>query len=417
MSGDRPRTLRRLARAWLCPLGWGWPRDPRLWVFGAWHGRRYADNARYLYRYVRDHQPDLRAVWLADDEAVVRQVRAEGGAAVMAYSRAGIHAALRAGVCLVTHGAEDANAEATLGGLLVNLTHGTPLKRQGHDVVSSMGAGRRPLSWRRLPGLTVVASRTGRERVMSAYGLPGSTVLTLGYPRWDGFAENAHGLLRRLGVEPRDHAGIVLYAPTGRRLGHSRLDVTQGGRLAALGEWLQRERLMLLVRDATSLSREEREVLVSEARMREISVSALGDIQPLLPAVDMLITDYSSLMYDYACLERPIILMAPDLEDYLEHDVGLYGDYLADAPGPVIGTWDQLPVAWRDVMAGRYAVRLARFAGNHAEWHDGQACPRIIDAIKRRLGLPPVPGCGGTAPGATTSRRNASSLPGRSPRR
>ncbi|MFG6179420.1 CDP-glycerol glycerophosphotransferase family protein [Halomonas sp. THAF12] len=416
MSGDRSRTLRRLGHAWLYPLGWGWPRDPRLWVFGAWHGRRYADNARYLYRYVRDHHSDLRAVWLADDETVIRQVRAEGGAAAMAYSRAGIHAALRAGVCLVTHGIEDANAEAATGGLLVNLTHGTPLKRQGHDVVSSMGLGRRPGPWRRLPQLTVVASRTGRERMMSAYGLPAATVLTLGLPRWDGFAENAHGLLRRLGVEPRDHAGIVLYAPTGRRHGQCRLDVTQGGRLAALGEWLQRERLMLLVRDGTSLSWEEREVLMRDARMREIAVSALGDIQPLLPAVDMLITDYSSLMFDYACLERPIILMAPDLEDYLEHDVGLYGDYLADAPGPVIGTWDQLPVAWRDVMAGRYSVRLARFAASHAQWHDGQACPRIVDAIKRRLGLLPVSEHAGTSPGTATGR-GASSLPGRSPRR
>ncbi|MCK2183069.1 CDP-glycerol glycerophosphotransferase family protein [Halomonas getboli] len=409
MSDYRGRIIRQLGWSWLCPLARAWPRDPRLWVFGAWHGQRYADNARYLYRHVRDREPDLRAVWLADDIGAVREVQAEGGEAALAYSRAGIAAALRAGACVVTHNAEDVNAHAALGALLVNLTHGTPLKRMGRDARSRrLGRWTRlidryamgQLPGRRLADLMVVASTTSQRRMMSAYGLPEEDVLALGYPRWEAFREDAPALLRRLGVEPREHAGVLLYAPTLRQQGRGSLDVSAADGLPALRDWLARERLLLLVRGHASLRLQGREALAGQPRILEVPVSTVPDVNALLPAVDALITDYSSLMFDYACLERPIILLAPDLVDYRDHDVGLYGDYLADAPGPVIETWSQLPLAWQEVASGRFAERLAGFVAQHASRYDGQSCSRIVAEMRRRLGLAsswPPEGDGGRA--------------------
>jgi CDP-glycerol glycerophosphotransferase (TagB/SpsB family) len=392
--------LMRLAKqlAWLplCLVAWVFPRDQRLWVFGAWHGRQYADNARYLYRHVRDREPTLRAVWLAHDPAVVRQVAKEGGEAELAYSWRGILVALRAGVFLVTHSSEDVNTHASLGGRLINLTHGTPLKRMGKDARALRNDAvtllferylRRLLPGKRRAEMLLVASEEGQQRMISAFELPFERVVPLGYPRWDAFAEGGGDLLRRQGIDPDAYAGILLYAPTLRLRGRGELDLAQGERLERLLPWLASERLLLLIRGHTSLKMTGVQALLASGSpwLREAPVSMFPDVNALLPAVDGLITDYSSLMYDYACLNRPIILMAPDLDDYLNADVGIYGDYLSDAPGPVIDHWQQLPDAWRAIHRGEHQARLSAFVTRHAGLHDGRACARATAVVKALL--------------------------------
>lgn len=398
-SSREPTTMNYLVRlvqqmAWLplCLLGWVSPRDERLWVFGAWLGRQYADNPRYLYRHVRDHEPDVRAVWLSHDPDIVRQVREEGGEAALAYSLAGIRFSLRARLFLVTHSAEDVNAHASIGGALINLTHGTPLKRIGRDARTSRLGPLTPLFDRYLrhllpgkrgPERVLVASGVGRQRMASAYGLPTERVPVLGYPRWAAFHADAASLLRREGIEPRDYKGIVLYAPTLRQQGRGGLDVAQGNRLEALLPWLEQERLLLLVRGHVALRMTGVEDLARRSsRIVDASASRFPDVNELMPVVDLLITDYSSLMFDFACFKRPIILMAPDLEEYLYRDVGVYGDYLEDAPGPVIRDWSQVPAAWREIAEGRHDDRLARFTARHAAMNDGRECERVVNYLR-----------------------------------
>ncbi|WP_125925595.1 CDP-glycerol glycerophosphotransferase family protein [Halomonas aestuarii] len=392
------RLMHQLAWLPLCLPALLWPRDTRLWVFGAWHGRQYADNACHLYRHVRDHEPALRAVWLSHDAGVVRQARQEGGEAAMAYSLQGILLSLRAGRVLVTHSAEDVNSHASLGAELVNLTHGTPLKCMGRDA-RSQRIGRltaffdrhlkRLLPGKRPASCVLVASAVGRERMTSAYGLDPSRVIALGYPRWDAFHTDARALLLRHGIEARSHAGILLYAPTVRMQGQGTLDLAQEGGLAALQVWLERERLLLLVRGHVSLCmRGLDELTQGSSCIREVPVASFPDVNALLPAVDVLITDYSSVMYDYACLERPIVLMAPDLETYLNQDVGIYGNYVDDAPGPVITHWSQLPAAWAELQAGLHAGRLKAFVDRHAALYDSEVCSRIVACLDERDAQP-----------------------------
>ena len=54
------------------------PRSKRLWVFGAWHGKRYADNARFLFENVSDTVEDVNAVWISKNPDVVATIRAHG---------------------------------------------------------------------------------------------------------------------------------------------------------------------------------------------------------------------------------------------------------------------------------------------------------------------------------------------------
>ncbi len=388
------RLLQQLAWLPLCLFGWMSSRDDTLWVFGAWHGRQYSDNARHLYRHVRDHEPELRAVWLSHDPEVVRQVREEGGEAAMAYSLTGIRFSLRARLFLVTHTAEDVNAHASVGGTLVNLTHGTPLKRFGKDARSSRLGGFTPLFDRYLrhflpakrgPDRVLVASGVGRQRMMTAYGLPAERVAVLGYPRWAAFHIDAASLLRREGIEPRHYKGVVLYAPTLRKQGRGGLDVAQGKRLEELLPWLEQQQLILLVRGHVALKMSGVKALAERtSRIVEASADRFPDVNELMPEIDVLITDYSSLMFDYACFKRPIILMAPDLEEYLHRDVGVYGDYVEDAPGPVIRNWSQVPAAWQEIAEGLHDERRTRFTARHAAMNDGRECERVTCYLRYR---------------------------------
>ncbi|MCE9662752.1 CDP-glycerol glycerophosphotransferase family protein [Halomonas sp. M5N1S17] len=376
----------------LCLIGLIYPRNEKLWVFGAWHGRQYSDNTCYLYRYVRDNVPELRAVWLSRDPQLVDQVRAEGGEAALAYSLRGILISLRAGVFLVTHSSEDVNAHASLGGRLINLTHGTPLKRFGRDARSTRIGKltvffdqylRRILPGKRRPDQVLVASEVGRLRMISAFGLPPERVKAFGFPRWNAFRANAAELLSREGIEASDYKGILLYAPTLRMQGKGRLDVAQGDRLMSLLGWLEQNRLLLLIRGHTSLNMVGVEELVrSSLSIREVPITRIPDVNALLPAIDILITDYSSLMFDYACLKRPIILMAPDLDEYQHRDVGIYGDYLHDSPGPVISYWSQLPEAWEDIQKGEYDAKLENFLNKHGVLYDDHVCNRIMNHLR-----------------------------------
>jgi CDP-glycerol glycerophosphotransferase (TagB/SpsB family) len=376
----------------LCLVGLVFPRNDRLWVFGAWHGRQYSDNTCYLYRFVRDKVPEIRAVWLTRDPQLLKQIRAEGGEAALAYSLRGILVSLRAGVFLVTHSSEDVNAHASVGGSLINLTHGTPLKRFGRDARSTRIGNltvlfdqylRRVLPGKRRPDQVLVASEVGRERMISAYGLPPERVKAFGFPRWDAFRENAAELLIREGIEISEYNGVLLYAPTLRMQGKGQLDVAQGDKLLSLLGWLEQNRLLLLIRGHTSLNMVGVEKLVkSSLSIKEVPIVRIPDVNALLPAIDVLITDYSSLMFDYACLKRPIILMAPDLDEYQQRDVGIYGDYLQDSPGPVIYDWSHLPEAWEAIQKGEYDAKLESFLNKHGVLYDNHVCSRITDYLR-----------------------------------
>src|SRR5690349_18436452 len=88
-------------------------------------------------------------------------------------------------------------------------------------------------------------------------------------------------------------------------------------------------------------------------------VSTYPDGTELLLAADVLITDYSSLMFDYANTGRPMLFFTYDLDLYRDEVRGFYFDFLERAPGPLLRTSDQVAEALADIDAVRaqYAAR------------------------------------------------------------
>jgi CDP-ribitol ribitolphosphotransferase len=118
-----------------------------------------------------------------------------------------------------------------------------------------------------------------------------------------------------------------------------------------------------------------------------IDVSEHPEVNELMLVSDVLITDYSSVIFEFALLGRPILLFAPDHEQY-ERERGFYFDYRSEGPGPVFETTDALAAHLR---AGLFDTeRVERFRERWIEIADGHATERVVD----RVVLPALAGRG-----------------------
>jgi CDP-glycerol glycerophosphotransferase (TagB/SpsB family) len=205
-----------------------------------------------------------------------------------------------------------------------------------------------------------------------------SAVLEIGYPRNDELAtaapERGRAVRRSLAI-PEDHT-VVMYAPTWREQGQKKVEFLSLLALAKeLGSgftFLQRGHVRTL---------EEGAAIASDA---VIDVSTYPQINDLFLAADLLITDYSSMMFDYSVTGRPMLFFTPDIEEYTDPKIrGVYFDLEELAPGPVVR--ESAAVAdllrsfdtWKDSYADRYGAWRKRF--NHLD--DGHASARAVDAL------------------------------------
>jgi CDP-glycerol glycerophosphotransferase len=112
-----------------------------------------------------------------------------------------------------------------------------------------------------------------------------------------------------------------------------------------------------------------------------IDVGDVHDVTPLLLLADVLVTDYSSVMFDYALRDRPMIFYTPDGDDYVDRRRGAYFDLAEHAPGPVAGDEDELFAALADLdgVHRDHADRRRLFVERFGEYDTGTAAKAIVE--------------------------------------
>jgi CDP-glycerol glycerophosphotransferase len=203
-----------------------------------------------------------------------------------------------------------------------------------------------------------------------AYAFTGA-VWEEGYPRGDVLVTGEPGPIRaRLGLA--DDVTVLLYAPTWRddRPDHvDHLDVARFADLLGDG-------YVTLIRGHSRTLLPGEDVHAPNV----LDVTGYPDISELFLVADAMITDYSSVMFDFTITGKPVFFFTPDIEHYRETLRGFYFDLIPVAPGPVVSTVDDLVSVVRD----RQAVRL-RFAPKYDAWRrrfnprdDGHAAERVV---------------------------------------
>jgi CDP-glycerol glycerophosphotransferase len=216
-----------------------------------------------------------------------------------------------------------------------------------------------------------------------AFGFTGE-ILETGYPRNDVLNsprrdEIRDRVRRQLGVP--DGMTVVLYTPTWR---DDVLDA-QGRQDFSLHLDLEefRRRLggdhFLLLRTHFLISAELPPIDGPGIR----DVSAYPDVSDLYLAADVMVTDYSSTMFDFAVTGKPMLFYTYDLADYRDRLRGFYFDFDARAPGPLLRTSTEVMDALLDLPAvrARYGDAYARFQATYCHLEDGAAAARVIDRL------------------------------------
>lgn len=380
------------------------PRSRDEWVIGSAVG--IGDGALALWEVAA---ADGRSpVWLVASKREATDAAARGIRVVPKRSLQGLWRTARARVVVVTHGFGDVNRYAVSGAFVVQLWHGIPLKRIGVDspetlrvpgavaATPAVGAVRALLrtmyrgAARRIRVLPA-ASHLVRGRLESAFALPDASVPVTGEPRVDvlsrGTADDRRvGARAAIGravprVEPSSR--YVLYAPTWRD-GAGDPAVPTAEEWSQIVEVLRRHDATLLVR-SHPLGAGDYAPPFPTDRVHSLGSDLVADVTPLLPGLDALVTDYSSLAFDASLVPLPTLFLAPDVEEYARTR-GFYGTY-ADVAG------DDWAVDWTQAAAQLEAVlgsederarRIERAIALDARVHafrDGRNAERVYRAI------------------------------------
>jgi CDP-ribitol ribitolphosphotransferase len=285
------------------------------------------------------------------------------------------------------------------GTTIIQAWHGCgAFKRFGYSVIDkSFGADEsyvRSVAIHSNYDVCLVSSMAVAPHYAEAFGQPLSLFRSdIGIPRTDVLfgEERIAGIvadLRHRYAIPPDKR-VILYAPTFRG------DTVTAARADGLPDWLTLRDVLaddhvLLVR----LHPFVRHGLVIDRELDGFitDVSDHPDINELLHVADVLVTDYSSVIYEFALLGRPMVFYAPDLDAY-EGERGFYFDYRTGVPGPVVETSEALAAALRDPEPD--VARVEAFARANFDVADGHATERAIERLIRPAlagsPLPPAP--------------------------
>jgi CDP-glycerol glycerophosphotransferase len=355
-------------------------------LFISWKGKQCGDNPLGIAEELRRRGDDREHLWAVTDWSVPVP---EGGTAVLRGTQE-YYEALARSKYLISNDDMQAPFRKRDGQFYVQTWHGTPLKKIGFDIANPQfisgtayfdHLAKDIAQWDLLlspnPFSTPVMRGAFRyEGEIGEYGYPRNDLLG----RSDA-AEVAARVRDRLGLP--DGKRVVLYAPTWRDN-----QVYANGRRYRFDMRLDLERAWAeLGEDHVFLIRGHHHMADDvPAGMRPgfaVNVTAYPDITELYLASDVLVTDYSSTMFDYAATGRPMLFFTYDLADYRDNLRGFYFDFEAEAPGPLLATSDEVIAAVRDVdaVAASYREAYERFAARFASLDDGKAGARVCDRV------------------------------------
>ncbi|WP_426937197.1 CDP-glycerol glycerophosphotransferase family protein [Brevibacterium sp. LE-L] len=362
------------------------PIDPNVIIFESGQGRQLGDNPGAIYDELVKRGDTRLKVWIYNKRFPIRD---DQTIIVKKYSPEYFWYLARAKYWVsnqnMPHFIHRRNK-----GVYIQTWHGTPLKKMFLDIDQIVGRDEgyvgRVTEATRQWSVLVSPNPYTTDIMRSAYAFGGPSV-ELGYPRNDVLLNEAaedrrKSVRQQLGFTDSDF--VVLYAPTFRDD-----KPTTRGRFAF--EWpfppeefearFASTDVKLLIRAHVLINTK---IHVPTGSETITDVTKLPDIQELYLASDMLVTDYSSVFFDFSLLKRPICFYAHDLEKYRQELRGFYLDYSSELPGPIVENAESLYRAIdtaRETGSLEGSVQLADFVDRFASSDDGRATERVVDTL------------------------------------
>ena len=392
---ERGRIRRRLLREIYYPIQRKLPLRAAI-VFVSFHGKQCGDNPRAIADELSRRGDAGKHIWaVADWSAAVPP-----GATAVLIGTLAYFAAIGRSSCVISNDHMQRPFRKRSGQRYVQTWHGTPLKHIGYDIAapkSASGTGyfdflaSDAAQW----DLLLSPNPYSTPIMRRAFRYDGEIAET-GYPRNDallagrgsegtsgesaGPADRAAHVRELLGLPAGKR--VAMYVPTWRDDQHDgsgayRLDFQLD--LEAAASRLAGDYVLLIRGHHLMASGLPAAVPPGFA----LDVTGYPDIADLLLVTDVLITDYSSVMFDFAPTGRPILFFTYDLERYRDQLRGFYFDFEECAPGPLLTSTAEVVAALADLdpIVARYSPARAAFTARFCPLDDGKASARACDRI------------------------------------
>lgn len=370
-------------------LGFLIPKNPQLIVFESFFGKQYSDNPRAIYEYMARNKPNYKLYWSADRRKIDK-FEQKGVKYVKRFSLQWLFIMVRAKYW-VTNCRLPLWIPKPRQTVYVQTWHGTPLKKLALDMRDVKMADtdteeyknefvKEASKWDYLISPNAYSTEIFRR----AFRFQGEMIES-GYPRNDylytaNYPEAVKRLKQKLGIPAGKK--VILYAPTWRdnqfyQKGKYKFDLQVD--LDELHKTFGDTHVILLRMHYLVAENLE----ISAYKDFVYNFSGHEDIRDLYLVADLLITDYSSVFFDYANLRRPMIFFVYDLEDYRDNLRGFYFDFERKAPGPLVKTTEELiEEILRLEREGFTPTKVTEaFYEKFCSLEDGRASERVVNRV------------------------------------
>ena len=351
------------------------PINNKLILFESMWGSKFNCNPRAIYEYIDKKYPEFKCVWALNDE----HIPITGRGARVRRGSLEYYKVLAEAKYLVNNVNFVDDYIKRDGQIEIQTMHGTPLKTLGFDVPDELLTieerqqfERKTERWNYL----VVQGKFMEEKAYPIYHYRGK-ILKTGYPRTDGLYKEADvdDIKSRLGI-PKDKK-VILYAPTWRVRGNFDMALDLDKMREELGD-----EYVLLIRIHYFASAG---YTVPADNKFIFNMNDYANAENLYKITDIMITDYSSIMFDYALLGKPLIFFAYDLENYAGATRGVYFDIRTEAPGDVVYTTEEVinAVKSADRPSAEMLQRAQAFRKKYLTYECADSCKKTVNEAMR----------------------------------
>jgi len=365
------------------------PKNKKLILLGSSHGLHFSGNTKYLYLYLIKNEKN-NFYWVTSNKEIYHELKLKKYPVLYFFSLKAFLYILRARYLVVENGAKDIVNVTLLNGRfnIIQTWHGTPLKKIAFD---SFNVKNKSLYNKiflyfykkevELYKIILACSVSSAKNLQSAL-LNNKNVKVLGYSRNDIFINKSLSYInykQKLNLYKYDK--IILYAPTFRDNKNILIPFSDKF-LIQLNNFLKENNYILLIRAHPLAGNEFK---ISNLDYIKNITKSVDDVQEILIYTDILIADYSSLIFDYSLSDRPIIFYSYDYDEYISNSREIYYDYFQEFPGPFAKNEKELLILIKNVEQWfndvQYKEKYKVFRNKFHQFQDGKSCERLYKFI------------------------------------
>ena len=377
------------------------PKNNNIFILGTFHGKYLKDNVYYFYDYLRINEKKIQFIMFIENEIHRKELQNNYPLVTVLnpFSVKGLYYALCARVVIIIANLVTEVPNSYLFSnkkIIVNLWHGVPMKGVCLTDAEWDERQRKYFLSRESNRYDLMTASSKMERMINSatFGVPYSNITISGSPRNDYMFHYLHGskkiksIMEYFPHKKNNPSKIILYAPTKRENGAPVMFPFHDRDLELIDKYCSSNNLLLVIRGHFSNVTNIEYGIIDFSTFDKfqsivtLNIDVVDNVNDILHEIDILITDYSGIYWDFLLLERPVIFFPYDIEEY-ERIPGLQFDYELITAGPKVFSQKEF-LRHLDMYVKNPSIDSEKrifIRDLIHKYFDGKACDRIYEEI------------------------------------